>query len=77
MNCDLCEGDPGPSGLAMSGIPDFSVGGVLWPLIIESAPVAVREVAGRPGRLDSPVFEASPELFAFSLPFFEAALASG
>lgn len=83
MNEDLCEGDPGAPGLVT--VPAFSsptagdcvAGGVLSPLNIESAPVAVRDVVGRPVRLGSPVLEASSDPCALSLPFFDAALASG
>ena len=84
MKVDLCEGDPGAPGLIaaprmlpFSSKPeDWTVGGVLCSLI-ESAPVAVRDPVGRPGRLDSPVFDVLSEPCARSLPFFEAALASG
>jgi hypothetical protein len=84
MKVDLCEGDPGapwliaaPRMLPFSSKPgDWTVGGVLCPLI-ESAPVAVRDPVGRPGRLDSPAFDVLSEPCARSLPFFEAALASG
>lgn len=53
--------------------------GVLSPLDTEScvAPVAVLEVVGRSGRVDSPVVKVSSESSAFSFPFFDAALASG
>jgi hypothetical protein len=66
MNSDLCEGEPGAPGLAtaallFSGAGVCIVGGVLAPLSIESAPVAVREVAGRPARLDSPVVDVSSD----------------
>lgn len=86
MEVDLCEGDPGAPGLvATAGTLDLPfpspgdciVDGVLSPLNIESAPVAVRELVGRPERLDSPAFKVSPEPCALPLPFFDAALASG
>lgn len=84
MNVDLCDGEPGAPGLvaaasaalSLPGAGDCIVG-VLSPLSIESVPVAVREAVGRPARLDSPAVDASSELFAFSLPFFDAARASG
>ena len=66
MKADLCEGDPGAPGLvtaalAFSGAGDCIIGGVLSPLSIDSAPVAVREAVGRPARLDSPVVEVSSD----------------
>ena len=66
MKADMCEGDPGAPGLVTaalesSGAGDCIVGGVLSPLSIESAPVAVREAVGRPARLDSPVVDASSD----------------
>lgn len=80
MKADLCEGDPGASArmLDFSSIPgDCTTGGVLSPLIIEDAPVAVRDVVDRPGRLKSSALDVLSEPCALSLPFFEAALASG
>lgn len=83
MKEDLCEGDPGVPGLVAAPVFSFPnavdcvAGGVRPSLKMESAPVAVREVVGRPVRLDSPVFDDSSEPCALSLPFFDAALASG